>query len=270
MELVERIVARRHRLTPAEIRVAEFLADNPHSVGHHSALKLAAAVGVSDATVVRTVRKLGFSGLGDLREELAEELSRGGRMGSSLEDGEISRTISVSVSAVRTLADRVGEDDLQRAVDCLGEAESVTVVGFGPSRHIAEYAVSRCRRAGVDAVAAGCTGLGFADELAALHSGSAVVLLAYDGTSREVEVLYERAGELGVPVVQLTEGPLTSDERATVALGVGRGDPEFSPSYVSTVAVLEALIVAAAAKRPEQGRTSGELIDDLRSRLGDR
>lgn len=268
MELVERIMSRRSRLTPAEARVAEFMAENPHSVGHHSALKLAAAVGVSDATIVRTVRKLGFTGLDDLREALADELSRGGRLGASLQDGEISRSLATVTGAVGTLAQRVGEDDLQRAVDVMDAASSLMFVGFGPSRHIAGYAVSRCRRAGLPAVAAGTTGTGFADELAGLRAGDAVVLLAYDGMSAEVDVLYTRAGELEVPVVQLTEERLTADGRAAVALGVGRGDPGFSPSYASTVAALEALVVAVASREPERGRRTGEVVDELRARLG--
>lgn len=74
MQLVDRIAAHRSELTPAEIRVAEFMADNPHSVGYLSALKLAEASRTSDATVVRTVRKLGFDGLDDLREQFAVEV----------------------------------------------------------------------------------------------------------------------------------------------------------------------------------------------------
>lgn len=74
MQLVDRIAAHRSELTPAEIRVAEPMADNPHSVGYLSALKLAEASRTSDATVVRTVRKLGFDGLDDLREQFAVEV----------------------------------------------------------------------------------------------------------------------------------------------------------------------------------------------------
>lgn len=268
MELVERIEARRRSLTPAETRVADFMAKNPHSVGHHSALRLAEAVGVSDATVVRTVRKLGFEGLDDLRERLADDLSRGGRMGASLRDGAVSRTIREHVGGAESLVERVNEDDLLNVVELMAQANRIVLVGFGPSRHIAEYAAARSVRTGLIAVAIGTTGLGFADDIAILRDDDVILLLAYDGTSMEADVLFIRATELGVPVVQLTEGVLTSDPRSAVALAIGRGNPDFSPSYVPTVAVLEALIVAAAAKDPERSQRAGDVVDRFRGELG--
>lgn len=268
MELVERIETHRRSLTPAETRVADFMANNPHSVGHHSALRLADAVGVSDATVVRTVRKLGFGGLDDLRERLADDLSRGGRMGASLRDGAVSRTIREHVGGAESLVERVNEDDLLEAVELMAQASRIVLVGFGPSRHIAEYAAARSVRTGLNAVALGTTGMGFADDIAILRDDDVVLLLAYDGTSVEADVLFVRATELSVPVVQLTEGVLTSDPRSAVALAIGRGNPDFSPSYVATVAVLEALIVATAAKDPERSERAGEVVDRFRGELG--
>lgn len=267
MDLVETIEARRGKLSPAEDKVAEFIATNPYSVGHHSALRLAGAVGVSDATVVRTVRKLGFAGLDDLRERLAEDLSRRGRMGSSLRDGEVAQAVRRRADGADALMQRVAEDDLVAAVALMADATRIVLVGFGPSRHIAEYAAARCLRAGLPAVAIGSTGVGFADELATVTAGDLVLMLAYDGTSAEGDVLFHRAGELGLSVVQLTEGALSEDPRATVALGIGRGDPELSPSYVPTVAVLEVLVVATAAKRPEQSEHAGATVDRLRRAL---
>ncbi|MEJ6549085.1 MurR/RpiR family transcriptional regulator [Corynebacterium sp. USCH3] len=268
MDLLERIAAERGNLSPAEARVAEFMAANPHSVGHHSALRLAGAVGVSDATVVRTVRRLGFAGLDDLRERLAEDLSRGGRMESSLRAGGVSRAIGERVGGAEALMDRMDEQDLLHVVDLMGGADRIVLVGFGPSRHIADYAAARCLRAGLPAVSMGTTGRGFADEVAVLADGDLVLLPAYDDTSAEGDVLFLRAGELGIPVAQLTEGLLSSDPRSAVSLGVGRGNPEFSPSYVPTVAVLETVIVATAAKDPERSAAAGHLVDRLRGELG--
>ncbi|WP_291480078.1 MurR/RpiR family transcriptional regulator [Corynebacterium sp.] len=268
MNLVERIGDNRVRLTPAEVRVADFMAANPHSVGRHSALRLAGVIGVSDATVVRTVRKLGFDGLDDLRRTLAADLSRSGRMSSSLRDGTVSSLVRGRAVGAETLMRRLDEDDLQRAVDLLSGARRIVVVGFGPSRHIADYAAARCVRAGLRAVGIGATGAGFADEVAVLDTGDVVVLLSYDGTSAEGDVLLARAGELEIPVIQLTEGELSADPRSAVALGIGRGDPELSPSYVPTVAVLEALTVATAARDPERSERAGDVVDRLRRALG--
>ena len=93
-------------LSPAEARVAMFMADHPHSVGHLSAARLAEAADASDATVIRTVRKLGFDGLAALREALAAELSLSGRLEASLGNGRqvgTMRLIGERADAVRAL-----------------------------------------------------------------------------------------------------------------------------------------------------------------------
>ncbi|AEK36118.1 MurR/RpiR family transcriptional regulator [Corynebacterium variabile] len=273
MQLVDRIAAHRSELTPAEVRVAEFMAENPHSVGHLSALKLAEASRTSDATVVRTVRKLGFDGLDDLRESLAVELSRAGRMDSSLQalihepESEVTRHIAESADAIGVLPERIGQDALTAAVDTLTPARRIVVVGFGPARAIADYAAHRFRRTGVQSLSAGASGRSFADELAALAEGDVVLLMSYDRATVEVRVLYDRAEALGIPVVQLSEGVHTVDPRATVVLGVGRGNPEYSPSYAPTVVVLESLVLAVAASDPQRSGATGDILDELREQL---
>ncbi len=223
MQLVDRIAAHRSELTPAEIRVAEFMADNPHGVGYLSALKLAEASRTSDATVVRTVRKLGFDGLDDLREQFA--------------------------------------------VEVIAAARCVVLVGSGPARSITDYAAHRFRRVGVWSVAAGSSGRSFADELAAFAAGDIVVLMSYDRATVEVSVLYGRAAALDIPVVQLSEGVHTVDPQCAVVLGVGRGNPGYSPSYAPTVVVLEALVLAVAASDPDRSAAAGAVLDELRDQL---
>ncbi|MDN6478525.1 MurR/RpiR family transcriptional regulator [Corynebacterium variabile] len=273
MQLVDRIAAHRSELTPAEIRVAEFMADNPHRVGYLSALKLAEASRTSDATVVRTVRKLGFDGFDDQREQFAVELSRAGRMESTIRalvyepESEVTRYIAESAEAVGVLPERVGQDALADAVEVIAAARCVVLVGSGPARSIADYAAHRFRRVGVWSVAAGSSGRSFADELAAFAAGDIVVLMSYDRATVEVSVLYGRAAALDIPVVQLSEGVHTVDPQCAVVLGVGRGNPGYSPSYAPTVVVLEALVLAVAASDPDRSAAAGAVLDELRDQL---
>jgi len=258
-------------LSAAEARVARFMAEHPHRVGHLSAARLAEAAGVSDATVIRTVRRLGFDGLAALRESLAAELSMSGRLEASLAsstsaDGPM-RLVAERIDAVTALPGRIGEESLVRAVDAVSAAERVCTAAFGPARHLAEYAAHQFGRVGTDSVALGGTGRGFADDLLRLRAGDAVVLLAYDGVSVETDALFERADDLGLPVVQFSEDPLTADTRATVVLAAGRGDPLHSPSHAATIIVLEALVLASASRHPDRADRAAHLLHGLRQRL---
>ncbi|HMS74291.1 MurR/RpiR family transcriptional regulator [Gordonia sp. (in: high G+C Gram-positive bacteria)] len=256
-------------LSPAEARVAMFMADHPHSVGHLSAARLAEAADASDATVIRTVRKLGFDGLAALREALAAELSLSGRLEASLGNGRqvgTMRLIGERADAVRALPGRIVEDSLLKAVDIASKAKRVCVVGFGPGGFLAGYAAHQFRRAGIPATAMTATGQGFADELSRLTEGDAVVAMAYDRT-REVDVLLDQAVTFAIPVIQLTEDALTADPRATVVLGAGRGEPTHSPTHATTIIVLESLVLAVAARHAKRADRATKLLSDLRGRL---
>src|SRR5438045_2733575 len=120
--LVERVAARLADLSPAERRVASFLAEHPEEAAFISAADVAAQLGTSDATVVRTVQSLGYSGLPELKRELVNALKSRAtpalRLGRSLQQGgarAVLRTarlgaaraeaVAVTLSASRGAAD---------------------------------------------------------------------------------------------------------------------------------------------------------------------
>lgn len=59
-------------LTPTEQKVAEYISINHSNIFSLSALKLGEIVGTSDTSVIRTARKLGFSGYSELQRFLAD------------------------------------------------------------------------------------------------------------------------------------------------------------------------------------------------------
>jgi DNA-binding MurR/RpiR family transcriptional regulator len=269
------ITAQIDALSPSEARVAAFLVENPHRVGHLSAARLAAEAGASDATVIRTVRRLGFAGLGELREALAEELSLSGRTRSALAAHDetsdpVLHLIDGRIGAVAALPERVADDDLVAAVSVLSDAGRVCIAGFGPAGHLAAYSASQWERLGVPARSMTATGRSFADDLAVLRPGDAVVLLAFDGATREVEVLLDRADALEVPVIRLGELHSGAGRPVAITLPVGRGDPTRSASHAPTLVVLEALALATAARHGDAADEASHLIEDLRRQLAAR
>ena len=64
----ERYVEAGPRLTPSERKIGEYLLRNPDEVLGSSAVKIAEATGTSDASVIRTIKGLGYQGLPDLKK----------------------------------------------------------------------------------------------------------------------------------------------------------------------------------------------------------
>src|SRR5438552_6451280 len=107
----DRVAERGEALAPAERRVADLLLDLGPEATLLSAAALAEQLGTSDATVVRTAKALGYSGLAELRRALAaygENPPQGVRLRRTLEqspgDDLFTSAIRNQFSALESLA----------------------------------------------------------------------------------------------------------------------------------------------------------------------
>jgi glucokinase len=73
--LMERITQLRHELSPAEGRVASLVIDQPRMVLNEPIAEIARLADVSQPTVIRFCRSLGFQGLADFKLKFASSLT---------------------------------------------------------------------------------------------------------------------------------------------------------------------------------------------------
>src|SRR6266567_9530826 len=112
------------QLSPTEGQVVQYFRENREEVMVASAAILASRIGTSDATVIRAVKALGYSGLDALRQDLAAELrqnlspaSRLARtLGEMRPQSAFSATIDIHVQALEDLRRDVSADLFQSAV----------------------------------------------------------------------------------------------------------------------------------------------------------
>ncbi|HEY3922330.1 MAG TPA: MurR/RpiR family transcriptional regulator [Gaiellaceae bacterium] len=270
------IVARAtsRELSPKERAVAEFYADHLEEAAFLSAAEIAARLGTSDATVVRAVKALGYSGIPELRRELIDGLRARAtpavRLGQSLEDaGEdpLGHVIDLELGLLGA-ARAIPRADFDQAVDILVAADRIVAYGLGPSGPLVEYFALRLERFGRAARAITESGLLLADELLGVRRGDVLVLISYERLDRASEVTLRRANDLGLPVVLLTDtlrGRLA--DRIDVALTTPRSRGGSLTSSAATVAILEALLLAIAAR--DRSRSLGALaeLNELRKQL---
>lgn len=269
----QRISDRATTLTATEQRVVDYLARNRESALFAPAMAIARAAGTSDATIIRTARKLGYGGLDALKRALASELRReltpADRMANELvRSGGSAAALSATVATVTASLDAVGATPsalFDRAVEILSRAVRLHVFGVGPSGHIAGYFVAQIARLGVDARAMRRTGLQFADDLIGVRPGDGVMALAHDRPYAEVTALFDAAAELGLPTVLVTSGgPRLPDGRAEVTLRAPRGRGDGFALNAGVVSLLESLLVALAASRPDAAGAALERLNAAR------
>src|SRR6266566_3034588 len=75
--ILARIVAARDQLSRMELRVADYVLEQPNGVLNMSITALAEAIGASEPTVARFCHALGFSGFKEFKLVLAKSLAIG-------------------------------------------------------------------------------------------------------------------------------------------------------------------------------------------------
>jgi DNA-binding MurR/RpiR family transcriptional regulator len=263
--LADLVAQRSEELGPAERRVAAFLVEERHRVGHLSAARIAAEVGTSDATVVRTARALGFSGLGELREQVAAELAPAQRLAATLGRGRrrssVAALLDERIESVGRLGERVDAAVVEQWVQALAKADRIVAAGFGPSAHLVGYFAHQLRRIGARTLVVDASGSDLADQLLDVASGDIVVLLSYDERTRSARAVLDRAAAVRAPVLLVTDDAgRPAAARAASVLPVGRGTPGAMASHAATTIVLEVLTVAlAGATRRRADRSLRDL-----------
>ena len=268
----DRLSSPNGHLTPADRRVIDYLVQNRETALYASAAEMAAAVGTSDATIIRTVRKLGYRGLDDLRKalatELRQELTLSERMSNELNQAHRSGHSALSAVTGRFRSaldciDAIDPSEIDFLAAALCAARRIHVFGIGPSGFIAGYFAAQLVRLGFDSRAMTQTGLQFADDLVGLRPRDMVVALAYDRPYPEVSALFDRVAALELRSALITStGALIPDTRADITLHVARGRTEGFGLHAGTLALLEGLLISVSAIKPDDVKKA---LDDLNS-----
>ncbi len=274
----DRVLGMLATLAPAEQRIARFFIDQKQAALLNSAAQIAQTAGTSDATVVRTARALGFESLATLRAALLAELtgtpSPGARLERTLAEtgshaGDALRhVVAMHERALDVLQREEFAASFERCVDMLAGAGRRHVFGIGPSGAMADYASLQFNRIGLPTNAISTSGVALADRLLWIGKGDAVLVMAYAPLYREVDILLEHANRHGVPVILISDdlGPLVADKVAEV-LPVPRGNAGHLAMHGGTLVLIEALIVALAAKDRTAAIDSLDQLSQLRGAI---
>jgi len=274
----DRINASLGRLSPAAQRAAYYFRDNREEVLIASASMIAQQAGTSDATVIRTARALGFSGMEELRRslarELTENLSPAGRLAGTLNeigddlDTAFNATLDIHLKALENLRRDVSSEQFRAAVTRIGDARRVFIFGMGPSSAIATYFETQLGRFGIDAYSLTQSGLLLADGLQKLRNGDLLIIFAYSRVYRELAALIEEAERQGIARILVTDS-LGERLRSRVDLvfNVARGRAGMLSMHTATLGLVESLLVGIATTRPEQTLSSLQRLNQARAEL---
>lgn len=206
-------------LSKSERKVAEYIRGNPRGIIDLSVAALADACGVSDPTVVRAYKKLGFSGYEDLKLTLAQATVSPDEIiheEISAEDSVQAVRDKVFQSAVLALQftrDMLEPETLAAAAQLLMNARKIVIFGLGGSAPVAMDLHHKLLRLGLNAAVYTDPHL---QVIACnyLDERDAVFAVSHSGSSRCVVDSTQTAKHRGAKVISLTSAGQKSPVQA--------------------------------------------------------
>jgi len=127
-------------LPKQEAKIAQFMLLNVHSIGPETGKSLALRVGVSEITVGRLMRRLGYNGTKDLKGILRQHYAVGGSSQAPSSDigKAFKQVMEAELSVIRTVFEQTGNDHWSRANELVSQSRKIFVTGFQSVRGLSE------------------------------------------------------------------------------------------------------------------------------------
>lgn len=260
-------------LTPAERSIASHLLDNLRYVPFETGATIAAKVGVSEMTVIRFIRSMGYTNLRELKTELRQTLAA--------EDNELDdvldrfkvraggpeslrESLNLELRAVVKAYELATSERWAAIVALLATHPQVYVTGFQGVKGVALDFATRLKyaRAGVR-FADGVSGV-FSEALEGGPDRSCIVIVDTAAYARKSLLLAEKARDLDLPLVVVTDkfSHWAFDYTELVLAGYTHAKT-FWDSTASLSVILNLLINAVAVQLGHRAEQRFELMRQL-------
>lgn len=278
---MEELAAKIQRLslTHAERRIAEYILEHLDTIGLQTSTALAQDIGVSDTSIIRFIRKLGFKGYSEFRSEMADRIARHySQTQPGLSPGEkyIKSREFLHQNSLLQDVQRYTLDNLQksfaklemstvdRVADIILASRRKFVAGFRGAACCAQYMSSKLLFLVPDVLPvlhADATAL---ERLVDISSSDCLIVYSFPRYSELNFVLMDMAQEQGAKIILFTDqvtSPLAN--RADVVITACVGGLGFTNSYAVPLSLTEAVLLALSSRRDEGQEKRMDHVDKL-------
>lgn len=267
--VLERLTDEWSSLTPEAQKAARYVLENPQDVGVSTVREIAEAANVKPNTFVRMARQVGFEGYEDFRAPFRDAIRNGavtfqdrarwlqdialqGELGGLYADmvGAALRNIQETFSGVKPETLKVAAQDIWKS-------RNVYTLGVGVNNSNARNFTYLASTGMVQFHAIPRPGSTPVDDIAWADAQDVLIAITCKPYRREVVETVRIAKEQGMTVIGISDSPASP-----IILGADHGfivsvdTPQFFPSSVSTIALLETLlsfvIAVASPEIPER------------------
>lgn len=277
-DFLVRLAAAQPTLTPKMAQLAGYLSDNYVQAAFMSTRELAAAAGVSLATVVRFPALLSYRNFDALRSSIQDrvnfDLTGVARLQQTPAINRspaalLRRIIDADNHSLRALAHTFSEPQLERFCNAVLAAERVTIVGFryvSPLTIFFEYSLGKIKP-NVQAFTQADSSL--YDRVRLMDEGDLLIAIAVARYPADLVALARYAHQTGVKILAITDSPLSPLlPLAEVALFAKVSMLDFVGSLAAPAALINCIVSEMSVRLGDVAIARLQAIEDAASDAG--
>lgn len=253
--VLERLSGEWESLTPEAQKAARYVLENPHCVGVSTVREIAEFAEVKPNTFVRMARQVGFEGYEDFRAPFKDAIREGygsftdrarwlqevrqsGGMGGLYAD-----MVGAAIQNIEDTFSGISEDTLRAAAEAIWASRNVYTLGVGVNNSNARNFTYLASTGMVQFHAIPRAGSTPIDDLAWADKRDVLIAITCKPYRAEVVEAARIAKEQGMTVIGISDSLASPIIRnADHGFVVAADTPQFFPSSVSTIALLETLL----------------------------
>ncbi|WP_166665242.1 SIS domain-containing protein [Scandinavium goeteborgense] len=279
MKHINTILQNKDLFTPGELKIAEFILENPGRVKQFSSPEMADVLGISQSSIIKFAQKLGFKGFTKFKIALVEEWGQQSterkndvayihnEINSEDSFPDIAEKLMLEKQqALRDTSHGLDFSKLQQVVEMIRHAGRVQITAIGGSSLIAKDLAYKLMKIGYPVMNEMDSHVQIT-VAQSLMVGDVQIAISFSGQRREVQVAAEAAKARGAKIIVLTSLHLSPlRQMADVCLDT---IAEGSKTHSSSIAVrtsqhtLIDLLFVCLLQQGEAGRR--ELIEQSRT-----
>ena len=252
-------------LTPEAQKAATYVLENPRDVGVSTVREIAEAASVTPNTIVRMARQVGFRGYDDFRAPFRDAIRDGAadfpdrarwlqevRKSGSL-GGLYADMVQSALRNMEASFAGISIEQLIAAATAIWESRNVFTLGVGLQNSNARNFTYLASTGMVQFHAIPRAGSTPVDDLAWADKRDVLIAITCKPYRKEVVEAVRIAGKQGVTIIGISDSPASPIIRnADHGFNVSVDTPQFFPSSVSIIALLETLLSMVVSVASEE------------------
>lgn len=253
------------KYTKSDLKIMEFMEENTDAFLFMSIGQLAEYLQMSEATISRCAKHLGYHDFKEMKNNLIERKSGHGAArkiaGTLLKDQgfNLEKWFAGQKECMERTLEHTDMSYFQKAVDAIGAAKRIFIHARNASASAGQLLFFRLRRLGFDVFFIPSGGSEIVEGLLNAGKGDLVILFSYAKVSKEGRMILEYAKTAGYTTLAFTSRLyLPQEQTADIQIYVYRGEKSEYHSMGTAIMMIDAVILALSEKL--QSRSAEKLL----------